>query len=214
MIKPDILVESIPITKFISLLSPKPPKEVIDAVAGLKWRAQVYLFITLNKEKVTNNHWIYFPTKDIPFGRITEVKNFSKEMSPKGKTSLFVEFFTFENDKIWNMSKKDLFNLTAKHLEKLGFFRKDEVRKYYLIKRKNVYPIYDLNYTEKLRVIKKYLDKFSNLIYIGRAGRFKYCNQDHSLEMGILAARTIIERKKYDIESCRHSEYFYRKIKK
>jgi hypothetical protein len=66
-----------------------------------------------------------------------------------------------------------------------------------------------LNYKKHLETIKKYLDKFSNLYYIGRPGRFKYNNQDHSMEMGIIAARSIIDGKRYDIErSGSESEYF------
>ncbi len=64
-----------------------------------------------------------------------------------------------------------------------------------------MYPIYNLDYKEKLNTIKKWLDGFQNLYYIGRPGRFRYNNQDHSLEMGILAAKSIIDGRRYDIES-------------
>ena len=207
----SILVSSIPITQFIGLLSPAPPREVIDATINLKWRAQVYLFITLDKEQVTDDNWIYFPNKEVPFGRISEMKNFSKDMSPEGKTSLFIEFFVTENDKIWNMNKEELFELTINQLQKLklNLFKKEEVRKYYLIKRRNVYPIYNLDYQKNLKIIKDYLDKFTNLYYIGRPGRFLYNNQDHSLEMGILTAQSILQNKKPNFEQIENeNEYF------
>src|SRR3989338_4517145 len=207
----SILVSSIPITQFIGLLSPAPPREVIDATINLKWRAQVYLFITLDKEQVTDDNWIYFPNKEVPFGRISEMKNFSKDMSPEGKTSLFIEFFVTENDKIWNMNKEELFELTINQLQKLklNFFKKEEVRRYYLIKRRNVYPIYNLDYQKNLKIIKDYLDKFTNLYYIGRPGRFLYNNQDHSLEMGILTAQSILQNKKPNFEQIENeNEYF------
>jgi protoporphyrinogen oxidase len=209
VVHPDNVVSSIPINEFIKLLSPKPPKEVEEAVNGLKWRAQVYLFITLDKEKITDDNWIYFPNTEIPFGRLAEMKNFSKDMSPKNKTSLFVEFFVTEGDNIWNMEKDELFSLAMKHFEKLKLFSKKEVRNYYVFKKTHVYPVYDLHYPKHLAVIKKYLDKFENLFYIGRPGRFQYTNQDHSLEMGILAARSIIENKKYNLDDVgAEKEYF------
>jgi len=206
---PEKLISSIPITTFANLLSPAPPKEVTKALSRMKWRAQVYLFMTLDKESVTDDNWIYFPNKEIPFGRVAEMKNFSKEMSPKGKTSLFFEFFVNEGDKMWNMNKDELFEITIKELQKLGLVKKEEVRNYYMLKRKNVYPIYDLNYKENLNVVKEYLDSFENLLYIGRPGRFKYNNQDHSLEMGMLAAKSIIENKKYDIDSIGDEEEYF-----
>ena len=107
------------------------------------------------------------------------------------------------------MSKKELFKIAIKWLEKLNFIKEEEVIDIYHIKQKNVYPVYDLEYKENLDIIKNYLNKFSNLLYIGRPGRFKYNNQDHSIEMGITAAKTIIDGKRYDIEkSGSESEYF------
>lgn len=137
------------------------------------------------------------------------MKNFSQDMSPKGKTSLFVEYFVFENDKIWNMKNDKLFDLTIKHLEKLGFLKKNEVINYHILKNKFVYPIYDLDYQKNLDIISEYLNKFKNLFWIGRPGRFKYNNQDHSLEMGIEAARSIISKNKIDIDKIgSEKEYF------
>ncbi|MEK6846900.1 MAG: FAD-dependent oxidoreductase [Nanoarchaeota archaeon] len=207
--KPKKIVSSVPITLFLKLLDPAPPKHVIVAAKNLFWRSQVYIFITLNRKKVTDDQWIYFPEEDIPFGRISEMKNFSKDMSPADKTSLFVEYFVNESDETWSKSDEWLFNLTVSHLQKLKFIKKSEVRKYYVLRKKYVYPVYDVNYKKNLNIIKNYLDKFKNLYYIGRPGRFLYTNQDHSLEMGMLVAKSIIDGKKYDLESIgAEKEYF------
>ena len=42
------------------------------------------------------------------------------------------------------------------------------------------------------------IDQFENLLPIGRAGMFKYNNQDHAMATGLLAARTAIGLKKFD----------------
>jgi protoporphyrinogen oxidase len=216
--KPDHIISSIPITEFINILSPKPPKEVFDAAHALQWRAQKYLFITLDKERITKDNWIYFPNKEVPFGRVAEMKNFSEDMTPKGKTSLFVEFFVDEGDTIWNMDKEELFNTALPFFEELGLFTKEEVRHYYMLQKTHVYPVYDVEYPDHVAVIKKYLDQFENLQYIGRPGRFQYTNQDHSLEMGIVAARSIVEGTKIDLDKIgMENEYFeqgYLKTKK
>lgn len=203
------LIESVPITEFIKIMEPPPSEAVLEAGKKLKHRSQVYLFITLNKWSVTKDQWIYFPSKDILFGRISEMKNFSSMMSPPGKTSLFVEFFCDEGDSVWNMNADTLFQLTMKHLEAVGLCAAHEVRMYYHIKQKNVYPLYDLHYQTYLAVLKNYLDSFSNLFYIGRPGRFRYNNQDHSLEMGMLAAKSIIDGMRYDIENVGNEKEYY-----
>lgn len=159
----------------------------------------------------TLEQWIYFPDKEIPFGRIMEPKNFSKKMSPADKTSLLVEFFCWDNDRIWNASKEELFEFCIKWLHRLNFIKRNEVIDYFVHKEKYAYPVYDLNYKEHLGKIKNYLKQFDNLQCIGRSGSFRYNNQDHALEMGILAARSIIEGKKYNIEEVgAEKDYFER----
>lgn len=209
IIKPEFVISSIPITEFVNLLEPKAPSEVLQAVKNLKFRSHVSLFITLDKSSVFPDQWIYFPDKEVPFGRIMEPKNFSKKMSPPDKTSLLIEFFCWENDKIWNASKEELFELSIGWLEKLGFIKRDEVIDYFVHKEKYAYPVYDLNYKKNSGKVKDYLGQFRNLQLIGRAGSFRYNNQDHALEMGILAARSIIEGKQYNLEEVgAEQEYF------
>ena len=203
------VIESVPLKSFISLLKPQPPSKVISAQQKLTYRSQVYLFITLNKESVTKDQWIYFPNTEIPIGRMSEMKNFSLSMCPEGTTSLFIEFFCTKGDNIWNMNKEALYEYTLKYLVSMNFIIAEEVRNYYHIRQADVYPIYDTNYKEYLNEIKKYLDKINNLYYIGRPGRFRYNNQDHSLEMGILAAKSIIDGTRYDIESVGTEESYF-----
>lgn len=208
-VRPGTVVESVPITHFLGLLDPPPPPEVLEAARGLRWRAQVYLFLTLDKERVTPDNWIYFPSKDIPFGRTSEMKNFSADMCPPGKTSFFVEFFAFETDPIWTMSKEQLLDLVMPYFEAWGFFTRQEVRQCYLLRRSHVYPVYDTHYKTRLGVVRDWLDRLQNLIYIGRPGRFRYTNQDHSLEMGIIASRIVLEGRKYDMDTVgSENEYF------
>ncbi|OGJ56305.1 hypothetical protein A3D88_01445 [Candidatus Peribacteria bacterium RIFCSPHIGHO2_02_FULL_52_16] len=208
---PPSVVCSIPVTEAVKLFDPPAPKEVLAAAKNLRFRAQAYLFLTINREFVTRDNWVYYPDKSIPFGRFSEMKNFSRFMSPPGKTSLFVEFFCFEGDGIWNMSKDELFTLAIEWFEKLKLLRKDEVLSVHHYKASHVYPIYDLLYKERLTTIMEYLDGFENFFAIGRPGRFRYTNQDHSLEMGILAARSIIEGRRMDIENVgKEKEYFER----
>ena len=191
------------------MLDPPPPAEVLEALAGLRWRSQVYLFLTLDKPQVTADNWIYFPNREIPFGRVSEMKNFSPRMAPADKTSLFIEFFVFEDEPLWSHSKEELLDLTVPYFERWGFFQRSEIRSSRLLRRRFVYPVYDLHYLDRLEVVKRWLDRLENLIYVGRPGRFKYTNQDHSLEMGILASRSILQGIPIDLDQVgSENEYF------
>ncbi|MCM8784119.1 MAG: hypothetical protein NC818_05055 [Candidatus Omnitrophica bacterium] len=196
---PKYVVSSIPISEFLSLLNPLPPKEIIQATNKLRFRSHISLFITIDRNSFSPCQWIYFYDKKIPFGRITEPKNFSEEMSPEGKTSLLLEFFCWADDEIYNMNKNECLELALPWLESLGFLKRGDIMDYYLHKEKFAYPVYTLDYKKYLEKIKAYLSIFENLITIGRAGCFGYNNQDHAIEMGKLAAQSIINNKSYHL---------------
>lgn len=211
VIEPSSVVSSLPITECVKLFDPLPPPEVCKAAESLRFRSQVYLFLTIDRERVTPDNWIYFPDKDIPFGRFSEMKNFSVQMCPPEKTSLFVEYFCFKGDDIWNMPKDAIASLTILWLETLGFIKKSEVLAVHHYRQEHVYPIYDLMYRSSLQTILDWMDRFENFYAIGRPGRFRYTNQDHSLEMGILAARCILDERRHNIEDVgKAQEYFER----
>lgn len=198
--KPKYVISSIPITELIKLLKPKATGEVLQAVKNLRFRSHVSLLITINKPSIFPDQWIYFPDKNIPFGRIMEPKNFSEKMSPKDKTSLLLEFFCWYGDEIWKANKNELLKKSLEWLKRLGFVREEDILEYFIHKEKYAYPVYNLDYKKNLSVIRNYLDNFKNLIVIGRSGSFIYNNQDHALEMGLLAARSIIDLRKYDYD--------------
>jgi protoporphyrinogen oxidase len=181
------------------------------AAGNLRFRSHVSLFMTLNKPSVFPDQWIYFPDREVPFGRIMEPKNFSGKMSPPDKTSLLIEFFCWEGDDIWNADRERLFELSIDWLERLGFIRREDVIESFVHREKYAYPVYTLDYKRHLEKIKGYLNRFKNLQLVGRSGVFRYNNQDHALEMGILAARTVIEERQYNLEEVgAEQEYFER----
>ncbi len=185
-------VSSIPLTTLINLLDPAPPPEVSNAANRLKFRDLVIVTLMLDRDKVTDLTWMYLPEKKIPLGRIHEPKNWSPHMAPEGKTHIVAEFFCFEGDEIWSASDQALQNITAEHLERLGFIKKSEVSDYCVLRRTKAYPLFEVGYTEHYKTILNYLQKFDNLHIIGRGGMFKYYNMDHAMESGIEIAQNII----------------------
>jgi protoporphyrinogen oxidase len=197
---PGDVISTIPLTNFLFLLRPEAPRAVTKAAAQLRFRAHVSLLIALRKSSVFPDQWIYFPDREIPFGRVTEPRNFSGKMSPQGKTSLLLEFFCWRGSREWQASAESLLKLSLPWLKKLGFVHEREIMALYRHAEAYAYPVYDLHYQQNLSLIKEYLAQFANLQLVGRGGRFRYNNQDHALEMGFLAARGIVEGRYYDLE--------------
>ena len=187
-------VSSMPITNLVRMLNPAPPGHILDAASKLKFRDLVVVALMVDRERVTDQTWIYIPEQNIPFGRIHEPKNWSDQMAPEGKTILVTEFFSFRGDAIWNADDETLTKTAVENLERLGFIKNSEVIGSAVVRAAKAYPLFEVGYKELCDKLYNYLGRFENLHIAGRAGMFRYYNMDHAIESGISTAAKIIEK--------------------
>ncbi|MDP2168544.1 MAG: FAD-dependent oxidoreductase [Thermodesulfovibrionales bacterium] len=190
----DEFISSIPLTNLITALRPEPPPDVINAAASLGYRDLVIAAIMLNRPQVTDQTWIYVPEQKIPFGRIHEPKNWSPHMAPEDKTLLVIEYFCFRGDGTWNAGDDELTELTVKHLEGLGFIKKEDFAGSIILRVPKAYPLFEVGYQEHAEKIMDYLRRFKNLQTAGRGGMFQYYNMDHAIRSGMEAAGKCLAR--------------------
>ena len=185
------VVSSIPIDKFINIMSPPPPKKVVDAAKNIMFRNVILIAFFINKNSINKNGSMYFPSKEYLFTRIYEPKNRSEYMAPKNKTSLIVEVPCFNNDSIWTKNKSEIINDIKKQILTLNFFKESEIIDNNVFKISNAYPVLEKDYYKKIRVIVDYISKFKNLNMIGRNGLFEYSHiHDHFID-----ARKLFKKK-------------------
>ncbi|MCP4465175.1 MAG: NAD(P)-binding protein [Halieaceae bacterium] len=174
--------------------NPSCSQEVIDAAKGLTFRALITVNVILRKERVSIDTWLYVQDEDILFGRLHEPKNWSPAMVPdQSTTSLVLECFCTKDDHIWEMTDEEVGQRCVEDLEgKLGFIKASEVIDFSCVRSLQAYPVYDLDYADKIAVIHDYLGQFEGLHLVGRGGTHRYNNADHSIEMGLLLGRKIL----------------------
>lgn len=186
------VISSIPLTALVRLLSPKAPDSVLDAADRLRYRDLVIVAVMIDRERVTDETWIYFPGKEIPFGRLHEPTNWSVRMAPPGKTLLVTERFCFRGDETWSADDADLAESTVTCLAGLGLIDRDEVIRHAVIRIPNAYPLFEVGYREHQETVSAYLETFDNLHLAGRGGLFRYYNMDQAMESGLAVAGKVI----------------------
>lgn len=196
----DCLLSTIPLPELLRYIKPRPAPEVLKSAKGLNFRSMVLLNLLVNKDAISENHWIYFSHKDVLFNRVYETKNFSSQTTPRGKTGLCIEITCDYDDEVWNMPEDKLFAICIKELEKVKLLSKSEVMKYFTVKIQHAYPIYTIGYEANFKNIMHYLGDISNLITYGRQGLFTYTNLDHSMDMGFKIADFLINNKSAEIK--------------
>jgi protoporphyrinogen oxidase len=190
----DEFISSIPITKLVSMLNPSPPAGIRETAAKLRYRDLVIVAIMVDRDRVTDQTWIYIPEQKIPFGRIHEPTNWSPAMAPPGKSLLVMEFFSFRGDAVWNMQDDKLADLTAENLVGLGFISRREVLDSVVVRVPKAYPLFEVGYRKHVDDLHDYLGRFSNLHIAGRSGMFRYYNMDVAIRSGIETAEKVIQK--------------------
>lgn len=197
-IESSFLVSTIPINQLIRLIRPECDKNILLAANSLRFRALVLIYLVINKERVSEDCWIFFPEERYLFNRLFEQKAFSNSMIPANKTVLCLDLTCEHNDELWNKSDEEYREIVTGQLEETRLIKRGEIEECFTVKINNVYPVYDLNFSQNLAKISGYLRGIDNLLTIGRLGLFNYSNMDHCIDMGIAAAKYILSKKPKD----------------
>jgi protoporphyrinogen oxidase len=125
--------------------------------------------------------------------------------------SIGMEYFCFEGDELWNMDDDDLVAMAGQEIEKLHLARADKVKFGFVARVHKAYPIYDVEYAERVATIRDWLATIPNLIQVGRNGLHRYNNSDHSMLTAMRAVDNILLGTHHDIwavnaESVYHEE--------
>lgn len=198
-IEADTLVSTIPLPALVAALDPAQAQPVLDAALGLEFRSVRFLNVMLDLPQVSDNTWIYASDQDTLFFRIQEPRNWSPHNAPEGSTSLILEIACDAGDETWRASDDEILVRCMEDLKRMGFDVADAVLGHFSTRAEHAYPIYDLQYTDKLRTLRPALDAIPDLICCGRQGLFRYNNMDHSMHMGFLAAEVALGRQPREV---------------
>ncbi|MCU0848349.1 MAG: FAD-dependent oxidoreductase [Spirochaetes bacterium] len=199
------LISTIPLHAYYSLQDRKDRK-FEETLSSLKYMDIIFVYAFLNRKNISNDHWLYFPDKEIIFNRAVEFRNWSPKMCPEGKTSVCFDVTAYEDDEIWSMSDKEISDRVLEDAYGVDYLKRGEVYSTLVYRLKYAYPFYDLDYQENLDKVVHFLeDEHSYLL--GRTGIFRYNNADNSIEMAFELADNFLKKKdkksiyKYEIRN-------------
>jgi protoporphyrinogen oxidase len=188
------LVSTIPLFSLYQLIGEK--KHIVEQeFSKTKYMDIIFVYVFLKKDRVSADHWLYFPDPEIPFNRAVEFGNWSKRMVPEGKTSVCLDITCYYGDQIWNSSDKELSESCIQSADNIGYFKKEDVIDTYVHRVRYAYPVYDRDYKKRLETIVSFLEK-KDLYLLGRTGIFRYNNSDNSIEMAFQLAKNLLTNSK------------------
>ena len=188
----DAVLSTLPLPLLTKLMSPALPEPVNAAAARLRYRSLKLIYIVLNRDRLTDFHWVYLLDGHFRVNRVSEQKNVSASMVPDGKTVLCIELSCWRDEPIWKASDEDVFRIAMDDLKKTGYGVTDaEVDSYFVYGIETAYPVYELNFEEHLIPALEGVHQLDNLLTLGRHGLFLNNSMDDNVLLGMKVADAI-----------------------
>ncbi len=117
----DHVISSLPLRTLAAIVEPRPPGEVLEAAAGLRYRDFICVALVLDGPEPFPDNWIYVHDPGVRVGRIQNFRAWSPDLVPEpGRSCLGLEYFCFEGDELWSASDDELVARAAEELGRLG----------------------------------------------------------------------------------------------
>ena len=186
----DVLFPSVPLPDLIRAI-PDAPEAVRRAAEGLPSTSVVCVNLGINREKVTEKHWIYYPESQDKyiFQRIFVQSNASPHNCPPGHSALIFEISHSKFKPLPVRGKRALVDACVDGLRRTDLWREgDEVVFEQVLGMPHAYIPFTPERPGHLEVINAFLHA-RDIFPIGRFGEWKYVNQDGA----ILSAKRVVE---------------------
>ena len=196
----NYVISSLPLRNVAGMVDPSPSPEVRSAAKGIRYRDFLTVSLVLDGEDLFPDNWIYIHEPSVEVGRIQNFRSWSPWMVPDpSKACVGMEYFCFAGDELWEMSDDDLVELGMKELEQLGLARRDMLEFGFATRVPKAYPMYDMDYAERIGTMRDWLNGIDNLQQVGRNGLHRYNNSDHSMLTSMRAVDNLVKGTEHDI---------------
>jgi protoporphyrinogen oxidase len=196
----DHVVSTMPITTLVERMD--APEAIRSHIKALRFRNTILVFLRVKGESPFPDQWIYVHSPGLRTGRITNFRNWAPQITQgMPDTILCLEYWCFDEDEVWSQNEQSLIAMATEEMFRTSLIPGRTVLDGKVVRVPRSYPVYASGYRRHLAPVERYLSTRKNLSVIGRAGSFKYNNQDHSILMGLLAAENIAAGAGHDLWS-------------
>jgi UDP-galactopyranose mutase len=189
----DDLISTMPLPELIKLIGDAAPEEVKAAARGLKHISIRCVNIGVDREKITDKHWIYYPEETI-FHRIFVQGNASPECNAPGGFGFTCEI-SYSPWKPLPGDEDELVRRCIADCIRVGMIRDDDnILAANTIDMPYAYVVYDHARAQNVETVKTWLAQY-DITLAGRYSEWEYYNSDHAFLAGKKAAEKILATK-------------------
>ncbi len=147
--------------------------EALQGAARFQFRPMVFVNMHFEGRNLLPDTVLWFPEKEFPFFRLTEVTRSMPWLAPEGKSIITVDIGCSKDEDFWTMDQENLTQLCLDHLESVIPDIKKRFLSSTVLRTTISYPVF-LNEYEKERRNFEQSTHVENLLSIGRNGEFAH----------------------------------------
>lgn len=183
-IRCDAVISTMPLPDMVRLTGGSSP---------LRFRGLRFLNVMMDVADVSPFTWQYLSDPEILATRLQEPKRRSAKMAPAGRTSLMLEIPCDPGDDVWEAPDETLLPRTRADLLRLGIDPGAMSGEMFSVRAATAYPLMVQGYEVAREAAFRRLEAIRNLVQCGRQGSFRYVFTDTAMEMGQMAAQSLME---------------------
>lgn len=185
----EYLVSTIPLPELI-MRGVDIPKRIREDAGKLAYVSIYNISMGIEREKISDKHWVYFPEKGFPFYRVGFQSNLSPNMAPQGFSSCYIEVSHRPDVRI---TDKKLLSAVGEGMKRCDILKKGE--KIVLKDVRDIqygYVIYDRH---RMKVVPHIIESLEKMgIYsTGRYGAWEHSSMEDAMEEGRAVALKMMQ---------------------
>jgi UDP-galactopyranose mutase len=185
----EFLVSTLPLPMLYSMLG-DTPDTLKSAAQRFRAISVLNINIGVDRPKISDQHWIYFPENQFIFSRVGFPMNFSAAVAPAGTSSAYIEI-TYQNGV--KPGVEEACERSIADLETCGILQKgDRILTRNILDIRYAYVVFDRHRQAHLQELTDYLES-RDIYTAGRYGRWDYYSMEDSILSGKAAADRILE---------------------
>ena len=145
----------------------------LQGVSRFRFRPMVFVNMRFKGRELLPDTVMWFPEKEFPFFRLTEVTRSMPWLAPDGKSIITVDIGCQKDDEFWTMDEEKLSALCLEHMKSVIPDAKERFLGSSVLKTPIAYPVF-LNDYEKERQEFERTTHIDNLLSVGRNGEFAH----------------------------------------
>lgn len=195
----DHVISTMPLPLLIRGLPGASPT-LLEAASKLRFRHTAIVYLRVASTTLFTDQWLYVHTPHVGVGRVTNFRNWSPDMHRGLPYSIIAaEYWHDDHEPLAFACDADMILRAQRELRAVGILGNERVEDGMLLRVPRCYPVYERGYRRTLDELACHLARYEGLTVIGRAGAFRYNNQDHSMLMGLKAADNLVGPSRQDV---------------